>query len=84
MNKPKNRELKETLKEAIIEVFETRRDLMVDSMNEAMEDIGMLIAIREGDKNDLVKEEVLMNYLNKKISRKEHQTNSSQGHQVKL
>ena len=39
-------------------------------MTEAMEDIGMLKAIKEGDKNDLVKEEVVMKYLNKKIDRR--------------
>ena len=39
-------------------------------MTEAMEDIGMLNAIKEGDKNDLVKEEVVMKYLNKKIDRR--------------
>lgn len=69
----KNKQLKETFKEALIEVFETRRDLLVDAMTEAMEDIGMLKAIKEGDKNDLVKEEVVMKYLNKKIDRRKKQ-----------
>lgn len=68
----KNKQLKETFKEALIEVFETRRDLLVDAITEAMEDIGMLNAIKEGDKNDLVKEEVVMNYLNKRIVRRKN------------
>ncbi len=66
----KSKQLKETFKEAIIEVFETRRDLFVDAITEAMEDIGMLNAIKEGDKNDLVKEEVVMNYLKKRKEKK--------------
>lgn len=32
----------------------------------------MLNAIKEGDKNDLVKEEVVMNYLNKRIVRRKN------------
>jgi len=66
----KDNQLKETFKEALIEVFETRRDLLVDAITEAIEDIGMLNAIKEGDKNDLVKEDVVMKYLNKKIDRR--------------
>lgn len=61
-----NKELKETFKEAIIEVFENRKDILVDAISEAMEDLGMAKAIKEGDKNNLVKEEVVMNYLKKK------------------
>lgn len=66
----KNKHLKDTFKEALIEVLETRKDLLVDAFTEAIEETGLLNAIKDGDKNDLVKEEVIMNYLSKQINRK--------------
>ena len=51
--------LKKIFKEAIIEVFETRKDLLHDAVIDALEDIGLYEAIKEGEKNDLVKEETL-------------------------
>ena len=69
----KNKHLKDTFKEAPIEVLETRKDLLVDAFTEAIAEVGLLNAIKEGDKNDLVKEEVIMNYLSRKINRKKKQ-----------
>lgn len=66
----KNKHLKDTFKEALIEVLETRKDLLVDAFTEAIEETGLLNAIKDGDKNDLVKEGVIMNYLNKQLNRK--------------
>jgi hypothetical protein len=41
----KNKHLKDTFKEALIEVFETRKDLLVDAFTEAIEEIGISNAI---------------------------------------
>ena len=43
--------LKELVKAALIEVFEERRDLVRDAMAEAVEDLGMIRAIREGSRS---------------------------------
>ena len=43
--------LKELVKAAVIEVFEERRDLVRDAIAEAVEDLGMIRAIREGSRS---------------------------------
>lgn len=53
------KQFKVLLKEALIELFEERRDIFSKIVAEALEDIGLANAIREGRKNDFTsKEEV--------------------------
>jgi len=46
--------LKSIFKSALIEVLDERRDLLVDAMEEAIEDIAFLNAIKEGESSDSV------------------------------
>jgi hypothetical protein len=41
--------LKEMIKEALVEVLEERRDLMRAVMEEALEDVALVLAIEEGE-----------------------------------
>lgn len=50
-------QFKNLLKEALIELFEERQDLFSAIVAEAIEDIGLAKAIREGRKNDFVDKE---------------------------
>jgi hypothetical protein len=50
-------QFKNLLKETLVELFEERQDLFSAIVAEAMEDIGLGHAIREGRKNDLVDKE---------------------------
>jgi hypothetical protein len=50
-------QFKNLLKETLIELFEERQDLFSAIVAEAMEDIGLANAIREGRKNDFVGKE---------------------------
>ncbi len=43
--------MKNLVKTALIEVLEERRDLVRDLLEEALEDIGMVQAIREGEQS---------------------------------
>jgi hypothetical protein len=47
----KSNDLKQTVKAALIEVFDERQDLLRDALAEALEDIGMAHAIEEGLKS---------------------------------
>jgi len=52
--------LKELLKEALTEILEERRDLLAGLVEEVIEDIGMLRAIKEGETSpDVSKDKVL-------------------------
>jgi len=51
------KQFKAILKEAIIELFEERQDVFAAIVAEAIEDIGLANAIREGRKNDFVSKE---------------------------
>lgn len=46
--------LKQAIKEVLVETFDERRDFFEEVVAEAIEDIGMLRAIEEGRKSDLV------------------------------
>ncbi len=43
--------IKNLVETAMIEVLEERRDLVLDLLEEALEDIGMVHAIREGEQS---------------------------------
>lgn len=47
----KSEDLKEAVKAALVEVLDERQDLLREALSEALEDIGMLRAIKEGLKS---------------------------------
>ena len=49
MNATEGRQLKGLLKEAIVEVLEDRRDLLRDAMQESLEDVALVRAIKAGE-----------------------------------
>ncbi len=51
------KQFKILLKQTLIELFDERRDIFSDIVAEALEDIGLANAIREGRKNDFVNKE---------------------------
>jgi hypothetical protein len=51
---------KELLKEVIIELAQERRDLFFEIILEAIEEIGLANAIREGRQNEFVSEESIV------------------------
>jgi hypothetical protein len=51
------KQLKALLKQAIIELFQERQDLLSETLAEALEEIGLVNAIQEGRKDDFVSEE---------------------------
>ncbi|HIJ73484.1 MAG TPA: hypothetical protein HPP83_05210 [Candidatus Hydrogenedentes bacterium] len=46
--------IKQLLKEAVLEVFEERRDLIYDVLARAMEDFALANAIQEGESSEAV------------------------------
>ena len=65
----KKNNLKKIFKEALIEVFETRKDILQEAVSEALEEMGLYRAIKEGEKNNIVKEQDVMKYLDKRIKK---------------
>ena len=47
------RRIKVLLKDAVVEVLEERRDLLREALQESLEDMAMLKAIRDGEKSKL-------------------------------
>lgn len=58
--------LKKLMKEAFVEVLEERRNLVKDALAEAAEDLGMLHAIRQGEKSVLVSRSEVFRALRKR------------------
>ena len=56
--------MKNLIKESLLEFIETRRDLFIDLLADAMEDIGLLQAMSEGDRATLVSRKKIFGYLN--------------------
>ena len=54
------KQAKELLKEVLIELMEEKRDLFFEVMLEAIEEIGLANAIREGRQNEFVSEEQIL------------------------
>jgi len=50
--------LKQILKEALIEALEEKKDVFYELIVEAIEDIGMINAIREGENSETVSKNV--------------------------
>ncbi len=57
------KEFKIMLKQTLVELFEERRDLFSAIVAEALEDIGLANAIREGRKNDFMSKEEIQSIL---------------------
>ncbi len=55
--------LKEVFKEALVEALEERRDIFHDMIVEAIEDISMIHAIREGEDSGVASKEEVFNIL---------------------
>jgi signal transduction histidine kinase len=55
--------LKEVLKQAIIEAMEEKRDLVHDLLVEAMEDLGMIRAIQQGEDSETASRDEVFNLL---------------------
>lgn len=49
-----DQEIKSLFKEAMVELFQERRDLFYDVIVEALEDIALLSAIQESESDELV------------------------------
>ncbi len=55
--------LKEIMKRAFLEILEERKDVFINLFAEAIEDIGMAQAIKEGELTSLVAREKIFKYL---------------------
>lgn len=59
--------LKEILKNALIEVFEERKSLFYELFVEALEDIALIRAIKEGEATESVSREEMFNILEGRV-----------------
>ncbi|MFH1909473.1 MAG: hypothetical protein ABIL11_19185 [Chloroflexota bacterium] len=57
------KQFKIMLKQTLVELFEERRDIFSAIVAEALEDIGLAEAIREGRKNDFMSKEEIQSIL---------------------
>jgi len=57
--------LKELLKTAIVELLTEQKEVFSEILTEALEDIGMETAIKEGENTETVSREQIFNILNK-------------------
>lgn len=58
-----SRELKKLIKEALIEVLDERKDILQEMIGEAIEDIALREAIKDGRKSKLVSREAIFKKL---------------------
>jgi hypothetical protein len=58
--------LKKLLKAAMVEVLEERGDLVCDALAEAVEDLGMIQAIREGSRSAPIRRDEVFRILRKR------------------
>ena len=54
---------KELLKEVLIDLIQTKKDVFYDVLIEALEEVGLAKAIEEGRKDDFVDEETIFSIL---------------------
>jgi hypothetical protein len=54
---------KDLIKQALLELFQERRDLFADLFNELIEDVGLANAIHEGENSGIVSEREVMKAL---------------------
>ncbi len=54
---------KDLVKQALLELFQERRDLFYDLFEELLEDVGLANAMREGENSGIVSEQEVMKTL---------------------
>ena len=54
---------KDLIKQALLELFQERRDLFYDLFEELFEDVGLANAMREGENSEIVSEKEVMKAL---------------------
>ena len=60
------KQLKDIIKTALVEVLEERQDLLHDAIEEAIEDVAFIRAIKEGESTKLVKRKEVFKLLESK------------------
>ncbi len=58
-----DRHTKDLIKQALLELFQERRDLFHDLFEELLEDVGFANAMREGEDSEVVDEKEVMKAL---------------------
>jgi len=58
-----DRHMKDLIKQALLELFQERRDLFHDLFEELLEDVGLANAMREGENSGVVNEQEVMKAL---------------------
>jgi hypothetical protein len=58
-----DRHTKDLIKQALLELFQERRDLFHDLFEELLEDVGLANAMREGENSEIVSEKEVMKAL---------------------
>jgi hypothetical protein len=59
--------IKEVFKQAIIEVMEEKKDLIQDLIIEAMEDLGMIRAIQQGEDTETIDRDEVFHILKENV-----------------
>jgi hypothetical protein len=62
-------ELKKLISETFVDILINRKDLIEDAVREALEDIGLGIALEEGRKGDYIDDREVIQKLDSKIKR---------------
>jgi len=60
-----DKHMKDLIKQALLELFQERRDLFYDLFEELIEDVGLANAMREGENSKTVSEQEVMRTLGK-------------------
>ncbi|MBM4067136.1 MAG: hypothetical protein FJ266_16135 [Planctomycetes bacterium] len=58
-----DKKMRDLMKEVIIEIMKENREGFCDLISEAIEEVGLANAIKEGRKNKFVKEDKILNLL---------------------
>jgi hypothetical protein len=58
-----DKQMKDLIKQALLELFQERRDLFYDLFEELIEDVGLANAMREGESSEIVSEKEILKAL---------------------
>ena len=58
-----DKHMKDLIKQALVELFQERRDLFYELVEEVLEDVGLANAMREGENSKVVSEKEVMKAL---------------------